>query len=195
MKRLGETVGSVCALPGMIVGWLILPLIVSVCLGVLAAQLGINHLVDWQGSVPFFDEALTVNSMLDLQWHIFAMVVLFGGVYAYRDREHVSVDFLAAHFSKRRKAWVDMLCDLVFLLPFCAIIVWFGTKFAYRSYLTGEGSTYGGMIDRWFVKACIPAGFLLLGTLALARILSAAVFLFGRDANGSAADDQGRTGA
>jgi TRAP-type mannitol/chloroaromatic compound transport system permease small subunit len=44
------------------------------------------------------------------------------------------------------------------------------------------------MIDRWFVKACIPAGFFLLGTAALARIVSTAAFLFGP----RAADDETR---
>ena len=45
---------SVCVWPGRVAGWLILPLIVSVCLTVLAAQLGMNMFVEWgQGGTGF----------------------------------------------------------------------------------------------------------------------------------------------
>lgn len=177
MSELSRKAGEVLAFPGKIVGWLVLPLILSVCAGVLAAKLGINRLADWGASIALFDTGITVNTLLDLQWHVFALVVLFGGVYAYRDRSHVSVDFLAANFSPRTRAIVDIVCDLIFLLPFCAIVVWFGTRFAHRAYVTGEGSTYGGMIDRWMIKACIPIAFSLLGLAAVNRIVGTAIGL------------------
>ncbi|WP_186386582.1 MULTISPECIES: TRAP transporter small permease subunit [unclassified Stappia] len=177
MSELSRKAGEALSFPGKIVGWLVLPLIVSVCLGVLAAKVGTNRLADWGVRVPLFDTGVTVNTLLDLQWHIFALLVLFGGVYAYRDRSHVSVDFLASGFSARTRAVVDLVCDLIFLLPFCLIIVWFGTRFAHRAYVTGEGSTYGGMIDRWMIKACIPLAFSLLGLAAVNRIIGTAIAL------------------
>lgn len=177
-----------CALPGRIVGWLILPLIAFVCLGVAAARIGINHIVDWGTELPVLGPALTVNSLLDLQWYIFALLVLFGGVYAFRDRQHVSVDFVSGSFPPRLRLVIEILGDLFLLLPFAAIVTWYGTKFALSAYTSGEGSTYGGLLDRWVIKACIPLAFGLLGLAALARAIGSLRALW----HGSALDAQGR---
>lgn len=171
MRRLLEGLGEVCCVIGRYIGWLILPLIVFVCGAVAAAHFSINQIVSWDRAVPLLGSALTVNSLLDLQWSIFALVVLFGGVYALRDDQHVSVDFLSASFSPRTRKIVRILGDLFLLLPFTVIIVWYGTKFAMSSYTSGESSTYGGLADRWMVKACIPIAFAMLGIFGLSRAL------------------------
>ena len=41
-----DRIFAACSWPGRIVGWLILPLIASVCLTVLAAQLGLDVLAE-----------------------------------------------------------------------------------------------------------------------------------------------------
>mgnify|MGYP000088105498 CR=1 FL=1 len=162
---------DLCVLPGRLVGWLLLPLILFVCLAVFAGQAGWNNFVTWEGDRFLLGSGLTVNTMIDLQWHIFALLVLFGGAYAFRDNAHVSVDFLSASFSPRTRAVIRVLGDLIFVLPFCVIIVWFGTKFAMTAFTSGEGSNYGGLQDRWLIKACVPFGFGLLGVAACARAL------------------------
>ncbi|MCB1426711.1 MAG: TRAP transporter small permease subunit [Zhengella sp.] len=164
-----DRIFAACSWPGRIVGWLILPLIASVCLTVLAAQLGLNVLAEWGVAVPVFGKALTVNSLLDLQWHIFALIVLFGGVYAYRDNTHVSVDVFSSALPERSRLIVRTIGDLIFLLPFCLVIAWYGASFAEKAFMTGEGSTYGGLMDRWLIKAAIPVSFTLLGISAVIR--------------------------
>lgn len=172
MTRLLHWLQSACTWPGRIVGWLILPLILSVCLTVLAAQLGINILAEWTDPLPLFGKALTVNTLLDVQWHIFALIVLFGGVYAFRDNSHVAVDVFSSGLPPRAKLALRLFGDLVFLLPFCVIIAWYGYGFAVKAFVSSEGSTYGGLLDRWMIKAAIPAAFALLGLCALLRALS-----------------------
>lgn len=161
---------AICVWPGRLVGWLVLPLILFVCLAVMAAQLGMNSFADWEGDVPFLGSGITVNTLIDLQWHIFALIVLFGGALALCDDAHVSVDFMSANFGERTRIVVTILGDLLLLLPFCAIIVWYGMSFAIASFDSGEGSNYGGLTDRWFIKACVPIGFGLLGLVGLARV-------------------------
>ena len=171
MRRLLQFLIDASCVVGRQIGWLILPLVVFVCGAVLAAQLGVNQIVSWSGSVPLIGDALTVNSLLDLQWSIFALVVLFGGVYALRDDQHVSVDFLSFGFSPRVRLIIRTIGDLILLVPFAAIIVWYGTRFAVSSFNSGESSTYGGLMDRWMVKACVPIAFALLGIFGLSRAL------------------------
>lgn len=179
MRIFGKILNA-CTLPGRIVGWLILPLILFVCLTILAAKADINTFVRWESDIPVIGRAVTVNTLLDLQWYIFALVALFGGTYAFRDDRHVMVDFLSASFSDRARMLIRIAGDLMLLLPFCAIVAWYGFDFAMKSYATGEGSTYGGLASRWLVKAAVPAGFALLGLAALARAGATALALAGR---------------
>ncbi|MBJ3774165.1 TRAP transporter small permease subunit [Acuticoccus mangrovi] len=169
---------------GKAVSWLILPLIVFVVTAVVAGQVGVNRIAGWEGDVPFLGSAVTVNTLTDLQWTIFALLVLFGGVYALRDDAHVNVDFLSAAFPPRVRQVVEVIGDLIFLLPLCIIITWFGVKFALTSWTSGEASTYGGLTDRWFLKACIPLAFGLLAIAGLARAVGTlAALISGRDAD------------
>jgi len=174
MTKTLDRLQDLCTLPGRLVGWLILPLIISVCLTVLAAQYGVNVLAEWSDALPLLGKAITVNKLLDLQWHISSLMVLFGGVLAFRDNSHVAVDVFSSALPPRLQLAVRLFGDLVFLLPFCIVIAWYGYGFAVKAFVTSEGSTYGGMLDRWLIKAAIPVAFSLLGLCAIFRAISTA---------------------
>jgi TRAP-type mannitol/chloroaromatic compound transport system permease small subunit len=168
-------------LPGKWVSWLILPLIASILLAVIYAKLGLNTLIAWEGQIPVLGRALTVNGLFDLQWYIFALLVLFGGAWALREDKHVAVDFVSLMMTQRQRLWVRMLGDLLCVLPFCLIIVWYGWSFALTAWTTGEGSTQGGLNSRWIIKAMVPLSFAILGLVAALRgIGTAAELLRGR---------------
>ena len=167
-------------LPGKWVSWLILPLIASILLAVVFAKLGLNTLMSFDQSLPILGRALTVNSLFDLQWYIFALLVLFGGAWALREEKHVAVDFLSLMMSRRQRLLLRMLGDLLFLLPFCLIIAWYGWSFTLTSWTTGEGSTQGGLNSRWLIKAMLPLSFALLALMGLVRGLGTAVELLRR---------------
>lgn len=160
---------AVCAAPGRYIGWLVLAIILMVCLAVAAAQLGINNYGKWDMNLFMLGRGISVNTLLDLQWWCFALVVLFGGAVAFREDKHVSVDFLSANFSPRVRLIVQTVGDLVLLVPFCAIIIWYGSKFALSAWTSGEGSSYGGLSNIWVIKSFVPIGFALLGLAGLAR--------------------------
>lgn len=174
--------------PGKWVSWLILPLIVSILLAILWAKLGQNTFVAWGQPVPVLGRALTVNSLFDLQWYIFALIVLFGGAWALREDKHVAVDFMSLMMTNKQRMWVRMLGDLLFLLPFCLIIAWYGWSFALTAWNTGEGSTQGGLNSRWIIKSMLPLSFALLGLMGLLRGLGTAIALL----RGSTTDTQDR---
>ncbi len=165
------SVERACAWFGRLASWTLPVLVLSVCVSVLLVQLRANELVNWGTSIPLFGERLTLNGLSDLEWHLFAIVVMLGSVYALRDDAHVSVDFLSSHFKPRTRKIVTLLGDLLFLLPFACIMTWFSWRYMMSAYASGEGSSYGGLIDRWIIKAVMPLGFGLLTLFGVARVL------------------------
>ncbi len=177
MPRMFTRIIDLLCLPGKLVSWLMLVLIAAVLTSVVAAKIGSNVLFAWDGNIPVLGRALTVNSLVDLQWYIFALIVLFGGIWALRDDGHVSVDFLALAMTPTQRLWVRMLGDLVLLVPFCLIIVWYSWNFAAVAWQTAEGSTQGGLNARWIIKAVLPLSFGLLALVGLLRGLGTAIEL------------------
>jgi TRAP-type mannitol/chloroaromatic compound transport system permease small subunit len=169
--RLLESIEAGCASLGRVIGWTVPILTLSVCIGVAMVQARTNVLLDWGVPVPLFGERLTLNGLNDLQWHLFALLVMLGGVYALHADAHVSVDFLAGSFSDRLRRIVTIFGDLFFLLPFAAVMTWFAWRYMAAAFDSGESSSYGGLVDRWIIKAVMPLGFGLLGLLGVTRAL------------------------
>ncbi|WP_346898967.1 TRAP transporter small permease subunit [uncultured Roseibium sp.] len=163
---------SLLCLPGKLISWLILPLGLSIIASVVAAKLGISTLVDWGVRLPVFGTALTVNSLVDLQWYIFALIVLFGGIWAYFEDRHVTVDFMALNMSRRTRAAISIFGDIFLLLPLCIVMGWYGTHFALVAWQTGEGSIQGGLTAHWLIKGALPVSFVLLGISAIVHAIS-----------------------
>jgi TRAP-type mannitol/chloroaromatic compound transport system permease small subunit len=157
-------------------------LVVGVCLGVLMAHLRLNELVHWGVDLPVLGERLTLNGLNDLQWHLFAVMVMLGGAYTLHENRHVSVDFIASRLAPRTRAWITVAGDQVMLLPFAAVMTWFSWKYVAAAYASNEGSSYGGLVDLWVIKSLMMLGFGLLALFALARPLRLMRELLGRDA-------------
>lgn len=178
MIPLLKSIEACCAWFGRIVGWATPLLVISVCLSVLMAHMRFNVLVDWGSPVPLFGSRMTMNGLTDLQWHLFALMVMLGGVYALHTDGHVSVDFIANNLSARTRQVITILGDLLFLLPFAGIMTWFSWTFTVAAYSSNEGSPYGGLDDTWIIKAVMPLGFGLLGVLGLTRSIRLLIQLF-----------------
>lgn len=109
----------------------------------------------------FFRFQLT--PLQELEWHLFFGLVFFtlGSVYL-ADR-HVRIDILRDRMSERTRATIEIAGFFLALLPFCLIIIYLGSSFAWEAYLVGEHSRAAlGLPHRWIVKALIPLGALLL---------------------------------
>lgn len=172
-----ELLAKVGSSPGRAASWLILPTIAVVLLAVGASALRIGTLIDWESHVPILGDGLTVTGLADMQWHFFALMVMFGGAYALRDDAHVRVDFVYGRLAPRTRRLIDLIGHLVFLLPFCGLMIWLSIDFIQFSYVSGEGSDYGGLIDRWVIKTVLPVGFGLLAIVGIAEIFANLRFL------------------
>ena len=62
------------------------------------------------------------NAWLEIQWYMFAGMVLLGGAYTLKMNEHVRVDLFYGMVSERARIWIDIIGGLLFLLPICVIL-------------------------------------------------------------------------
>jgi TRAP-type mannitol/chloroaromatic compound transport system permease small subunit len=116
--------------------------------------------------------SITTAASFELEWHLFALIFLLGSAYALQQDKHVRVDVFYTHYSPKKKALVNLIGTLVFLIPFCSIAFWESLSFVKSSFLLGETSPQpGGLPFRWLIKSSIPVGFFLLGLQGLSLIV------------------------
>ena len=117
------------------------------------------------------------NAWLEVQWYMFAVIVMFGASYTLKRNEHVRVDLLYMTLGRRGQLWIDILGTLVFLLPTCVILAWLSWPFFMQSYLVEEHSSNAGGLLRWPIKLVLPVGFLLVALQGLSEVIKRVAFL------------------
>jgi TRAP-type mannitol/chloroaromatic compound transport system permease small subunit len=120
------------------------------------------------------------NALGEAQWYMFAGMVMFGAAHTLRMNEHVRVDLLYGWVGARTRIWIDLLGGIFFLLPMCALMIWFTWPWFLEAYATGEMSANSGGLVRWPVKLCLPLGFALVALQGLSEIIKCAAALAGR---------------
>ncbi|MEJ2298354.1 MAG: TRAP transporter small permease subunit, partial [Woeseiaceae bacterium] len=102
-------------------------------------------------------------ALQEMEWHLFAVVFLFGMAYGLKEDSHVRVDVLYDRFSPRWQAIVNIGGTLLFLLPLSVLIVEGSVWYVQEAYTSGEVSgDPGGLPHRWLIKLVIPASFVFL---------------------------------
>src|SRR5690554_954351 len=155
---------------GRISSWLVLAVMVAVLTTVVMNAAGINELMHWEEKVFLLGRGITINSITELQWHLFGVLTLVGASYAMHSNTHVRVDMLYHSMSRNAQHWVEIIGHLLLLLPFCILIAWLSRHMVQMSYISGEQSNYGGLTDRYLIKGALPAGLILLALGALGQI-------------------------
>src|SRR6201985_2461562 len=56
------------------------------------------------------------NGWLELQWYMFAILVMFGASYTFKRNEHVRVEIFYLFLSERGQLWLDLVGTLFFLI-------------------------------------------------------------------------------
>ena len=119
------------------------------------------------------------NGWLELQWYMFALLVMFGASYTFRRNEHVRVELLYLYLSERGQLWLDLIGTLFFLIPTCLLLAYLSWPFFMQSYSVNEMSANAGGLLRWPVKIAIPAGFVMLALQGLSEVIKRAAALQG----------------
>lgn len=122
---------------------------------------------------------LSSNAWLEIQWYLFAAIVMLGASYTLRMNEHVRVDIVYTHLSERGKEWLDLIGTALFLVPSMLIIAWESLPFFLTSWQIQEVSGNAGGLLRWPVKALVPLGFTLVALQGISEIIKRAASLHG----------------
>ncbi len=128
-------------------------------------------------SRKFFD--LSSNAFLEIQWYLFSAVFLLGAGYVFLKNDHVRVDVLSQRLTPIGRAWVDLAGIVLFLLPFCAFLVYQSWPIVADAWHSGEVSQNAGGLLRWPVYVLLPLGFLLLFAQSTSEAIKRVAFLRG----------------
>lgn len=140
---------------GKWVSWLTLMLVVLMCVDVFL-RYSLNTSKTW---------------MIDLEWQIFATLFLLGGSYTLLADRHVRVDLIYERLSSRGKAVVDTVGTMIFLLPWCGVMLWTASDYTWNSWAIGEGSPDpNGLPARYIIKAVMWLAFLLLLLASIVKL-------------------------
>ena len=123
---------------------------------------------------------MSSNAYLEVQWYLFAASFLLAAGYTLLSNEHVKIDVVSSHLSKRGQIWIDIIGFAFFLTPVCLAVLWYGTPFFLQGLRSGEMSSNAGGLIRWPVYAMIPAGFTLLLLQCWSELIKRIAFLQGR---------------
>ena len=148
---------------GWIASWLVLLAVL-----VSAGNAFVRYLFDY-----------STNGWLEMQWYMFAGMVLLGASVTLRMNEHVRVDVLYGGRGPRAKAWIDLLGLVFFLLPTMALLAWLSWPLFVDAWVRDEVSSNAGGLVRWPVKLLMPVGFALVALQGLAEIIKRIGFLRG----------------
>lgn len=148
---------------GVIASWLVL----LACL-VSAGNATIRYLISYSS-----------NAWLELQWYMFAGMVLLGAAYTLRVNEHVRVDLIYGMVTDRTRHWIDLLGGAVFLMPMCLVMIWFTWPWFVQSWTLNEASNNAGGLIRWPVILLLPVGFTLILIQGIAEMIKRAAALRG----------------
>jgi len=145
----------------------------SKSLGVIAAILFIlllfNVFFDVIMRYVFNDVSI---GMQELEWHLFAAMFLLGIPYTLQAGGHVRVDLIYERLGIKKRAAVDLVCTIIFLLPFSLLVGWYGVGFAKEAFELGELSgDPGGLPYRWIIKSFIPFAFFAMAISGIGMIL------------------------
>ena len=119
------------------------------------------------------------NSLLEIQWYLFAAVFMLGGGYAFLRNVHVRIDFVSSKLSKRTNTIIDILGIVIFLIPLCLILINLSWPLFVSTWTRGEMSSNAGGLIRWPVMMLIPLGFGLLLLQAFSELTKRFAFLKG----------------
>jgi TRAP-type mannitol/chloroaromatic compound transport system permease small subunit len=131
-------------------------------------------------------------AMQEMEWHLFAVIFLFGMSYTLKEDGHVRVDVLYDRWPPRVKAVINIAGTFLLLLPLSVLIIEGSWDFVKEAWDTNEISgDPGGLAYRWAIKTVIPVAFIFLIVTAAGFVLRNVNIFLGREQarKGSARDE------
>ena len=96
-----------------------------------------------------------------------AVVFMMGAAHTLRAEQHVRVDIFYRSMPRRRRAWIDLVGVLIFLLPVCLFLAWTSFDFVAQSWSIREASREPGGLPYPFIPLLKSVLLLMPITVAL----------------------------
>jgi TRAP-type mannitol/chloroaromatic compound transport system permease small subunit len=128
----------------------------------------IRYGVDWSS-----------NGMLEIQWYLFAWMVMVGAPYVLKVNEHVRVDLLYGKLKGNGPVYVDIFGIIIFLLPIMGYMAYLSFPYFLNTMMSGEMSQNAGGLIRWPAVLALPVGFAMVWLQGLAELIKRVAYLRG----------------
>ncbi len=179
LHRIHSAIGRLNEYAGRSIAWLTAALVLLVVVDVVYRRL-LNDTQTW---------------IMELEWHLFALIFLIGAGYAFKHDRHVRVDLFYSKFGQRDKAWVNLIGGILFLIPWCFALMVFAFQFGWDALLIRETSPDpGGLPARYLIKFSIAVGAFLLFLQGIASIIESILQLKGKSGESGETGGIGGTG-
>ncbi|CAM5772937.1 TRAP transporter small permease subunit [Bosea minatitlanensis] len=119
------------------------------------------------------------NAWLELQWMLFGAVFLMCASWTMQVKEHIRIDIVNSLLPRRVRQWIELLGHLLFLMPFCVLIVYHSWPFFLRSWEIDEQSLSAGGLPQWPAKGLVVIGFAMLTLQGVSEIIKQVAIMRG----------------
>ncbi len=113
----------------------------------------------------------SANSLLEIQWWLFAAVFLLAAPWTLAANEHIRIDVVNSRLSARTRNMIEVVGHVFFLLPTAALIVYTSWIFFSTAFAQNEQSPNAGGLPLWPVKFLIPVAFTLLFAQGISELI------------------------
>jgi TRAP-type mannitol/chloroaromatic compound transport system permease small subunit len=168
LLRASDAIDSLLRVVGKAGAWLFVVTMIVICFDVVTRKIGYQ--------IPGFGS----TKLQELEWHLHTALfsAWLGLCYVYN--AHVRIDVFTGNLAPRTHAWIELVGCLVFAIPYCLVVVYYGYLFANLSYLQNEFSDAPtGLPYRWIIKGILFIGTVLLIAAVFSVMFRRIAFLFG----------------
>jgi TRAP-type mannitol/chloroaromatic compound transport system permease small subunit len=115
--------------------------------------------------------SMNLTPLVEGQWYAFAVIFLMGAAYGVNKDVHVRVDVMFSRFTDKTRALVDLVGSVLFLVPFCILMLYVSYPPVMNSWSVREMSPDPGGLPRYPIKALILVSFGLLVLQAFSHVI------------------------
>jgi TRAP-type mannitol/chloroaromatic compound transport system permease small subunit len=174
--RVSDALRSFVDVTGRCASWLIIPLILITVFDVTVRKMVWMQI--WL--VEHFGRMFQSTLLQEMEWHVhtalFALVLGYGYIW----NTHVRVDLIRETLAFRKKAWLEFFGLTLFMIPYCVIVIWFASIYAYDSWAINEiSASQVGLTHRWLIKSVLVLGLVVAALSGVAVWLQVAIVLWG----------------
>jgi TRAP-type mannitol/chloroaromatic compound transport system permease small subunit len=127
---------------------------------------------------------LSFTALEEIQWHLYAVIIMIGLSYSYVKDSHIRLDILHSRLSRPVREKIEIMGIICLLWPMLFIIFMHSLDFVAESFRVGERSDAPmGLGYRWAIKSIIPIAFFLLFLGSVSRLKQAFEYLKKRKAS------------